>query len=614
MRISGLFKAFLAACAEPVLIVHPASGRIIHCNDAALPGLGYPRTELVGTAVTDIFSGLGSLASWKKSIPKLKKIRNLSTRCSCKKKDGSLLPVELACTYVEHRPEALVIVNVRDITYTERSLSENNEKFRALAEGSANAASYAIIQINEKGETVFWNKAAETIFGYSFTEMRGKEMHKLLIPPALHARFRCVFDKFVKDGQGDAIGKVIEQTAVRKGGEQFPAEISLSAINLDGKWNAIGMIRDVTRKKNTLTALQENMERFRKIFEDGPLGMAILDLTGKIVRANAVLCGLTGYAEKEIAHMALLDMTHPADLTASVSALATLLEENTPFLKMQQRYLTKEGGTVWTNMTFSLIRGEDGKPRYFLAMAEDITEKLRLESIAGTVESMNNMGYVFSGLRHEIGNPVNAIKMTLNVLKARLGTIPAESVAEYVGRAIGEVARIESILWTMKSFNMYESLDIKPVQMRPFISDFIAMVQVDAAQKGITLRTDVSPGVECAMADPRALQQVLMNLVANSIDSLAGRGDPFISITAALCGAGIRITVADNGTGMAPNQIKELFRPFRTTKPKGTGLGLVISRKMLAGMGGSIDIESRKDEGTAAHIVIPQVTEQALYK
>ncbi len=161
---------------------------------------------------------------------------------------------------------------------------------------------------------------------------------------------------------------------------------------------------------------------------------------------------------------------------------------------------------------------------------------------------------------------------------------------------------------------MYESLDIKPVQLRPFISDFISMVQVDAAQKGITIRADVSQGVECAMADPRALQQVLINIVANSIDSLAGRGDPFISITAALCGTGIRITVADNGAGMAPNQIKELFRPFRTTKPNGTGLGLVISRKMLAGMGGSIDIESRKNEGTAAHIVIPHVTEQALYK
>ncbi len=436
MRISGLFKEFMAACAEPVLIMQPDSALIIHCNEAALHGLGYRRTELAGTALTDIFSGLGSLASWKKSVPKLKKSRNLSMQCSFKKKDGSLRPVELTFTYVEHRPEALVIVNVRDITYTERSISENNEKFRALAEGSANAASYAIIQINEKGETVFWNKAAEKIFGYSFTEMRGKEMHKLL-PPALHAQFRRGFEKFVKDGQGDVIGKMMELSAVRKDGEEFPIEISLSAINLSGKWNAIGIIRDVTRKKNALTALQENMERFRKIFEEGPLGMAILDLTGKIIRANAVLCGLLGYTEAEIAHMALLNMTHPADLTACVSALTKLLEESTPFLKMQQRYLTKEGGTAWTNMTFSLIRGEDGKPRYFLVMAEDITEKLRLESIAGTVESMNNLGYVFSGLRHELGNPVNAIKMTLNVLKARLGTIPAESVAEYVARAIG---------------------------------------------------------------------------------------------------------------------------------------------------------------------------------
>ena len=602
-----------------MLIVSPETARVLDCNKAASHCLGFSRPELLKTAITGICSEITDSSLWEKQVSRLKKTGHLVTQCSYKRKGGGLLPVELTSNYVEQgikkgRPDALIIITVRDVSgriMVQRAMIDSEEKFRVLAEVSANAVTNAVIQINEKGETVYWSKAAERIFGYSFGEMHGRPLHSVLLPPALCERYEKGFEEFAKTGKGHGIGRVMELTALRKDGVEIPVEISLSALNLDGKWNAVGIIKDVTQKKNTLTALQENMERFRHVFEEGPLGMAVTGLDGEIIKANAVFCNLLGYSEEELANgFTFMEVTHPDDLTANVFELEKLLDGDIPFFTMQKRYLAKGGETVWASLTVSLIRDRENKPQYFLSMVEDITDKVRLESIAGTIESMNNMGYIFSGLRHEIGNPVNALKMTLNVLKSRLGNIPPESVAEYVERAIGEVSRIESILWTLKSFNMYESMDIKPVHMRSFISDFISMVRLDAEQKGIAISADVMPGAEYALADPRALQQVLMNLITNSMDALAGRKAPLISITVSRSGTGTEITVADNGAGMDEKQLSELFRPFRTSKAKGTGLGLVISRKMLAGMNGTIDIQSRKGEGTSARMVIPPPLEK----
>jgi len=126
-----------------------------------------------------------------------------------------------------------------------KDLRDSEEMFRAISA----TANDTIILMDDQGNIAFWNKAAETAFGYSAQEIIGKNLHDLLVPLKYLEEFKSGFGHFKLTGQGRIIGKRYEVTALRKNGEEFPVELSVSAVNLQGKWNAIGIVRDITRRK-----------------------------------------------------------------------------------------------------------------------------------------------------------------------------------------------------------------------------------------------------------------------------------------------------------------------------------------------------------------------------
>ncbi|WP_333653826.1 PAS domain S-box protein [Dissulfurispira sp.] len=151
----------------------------------------------------------------------------------------------------------VAIITLQDITdrkYVENILQENEEKFRSLASSAHNA----IIMIDNEGTVSFWNDAAKNIFGYSNEEIIGKDCHLLLAPEYYHEAFIKGFPKFKTTGA--AVGNILELTAVRKDGTEFPVELSVSAIKLKNKWNAIGILRDITRRKR----IEEELEKTEK--------------------------------------------------------------------------------------------------------------------------------------------------------------------------------------------------------------------------------------------------------------------------------------------------------------------------------------------------------------
>ena len=241
---------------------------------------------------------------------------------------------------------------------------------------------------------------------------------------------------------------------------------------------------------------------------------------------------------------------------------------------------------------------------YLLIFLRDITERIRLESIAEAVNNMNNIGYIFSGIRHEIGNPINSIKMTLTVLKRNIDDYSKETVVEYIDRTLGEIGRIEYLMKSLKNFNMYETPYLQNVHLHSFLEKFLDLVKNDFKNNGITITTEIDPEAQYVSADPRALQQILLNIMTTAADALQENEDPQVHIKATPLHNLVSIDVIDNGCGMEEEELANLFRPFVTNKPGGTGLGLVIVKKMLAKMGGFIDVESRPGSGTKVMLIL----------
>ncbi len=236
----------------------------------------------------------------------------------------------------------------------------------------------------------------------------------------------------------------------------------------------------------------------------------------------------------------------------------------------------------------------------------DITEKTRLESIAESVNTMQNIGYVFSGIRHEIGNPINSIKMTLSVLKNNIDKYSKENVLEYIDRSLAEILRVEYLLKSLKSFSLFEKAELQNVHIGRFMEKLISLVEEDFAKKNIKIVPDFHGDSKWAYADPRMLQQVMLNLLTNAADALEGRRNPMIGISVIDSPGFIWIRVEDNGCGIKRERLKELFKPFYTSKPHGTGLGLVICRKMLVNMNCTIEVNSAENLGTAVTISVPE--------
>jgi PAS domain S-box-containing protein len=350
-------------------------------------------------------------------------------------------------------------------------------------------------------------------------------------------------------------------------------------------------------------SLRESEERYRMLVETMNEGLGMDDENGLLIYANERLCEMLGYSLNEIIGRpvsSFLDEKNKKMIQEQIEKRKSGEEAS-----YRLEWIKKDGQKVITLVSPRGIFNSAGTYKGSFAVITDITEKLRLESIAEAVNTMENIGFIFSGVRHEIGNPVNSIKMALSVLKKNIDSFSTEKIKEYADRMLEEISRMEYLLKAMKNFNMYETVELIDMNITDFMTKFLALVKGDFEKRGIKVEINVSEPA-WVYADPRALQQVLLNIMTNASDSFEGREDPRITIGVFKMSDMINIRVEDNGCGMTEQQQEDLFKPFYTTKAKGTGLGLVISKKMITKMKGIVEVVSEKDKGTIVDLFIPE--------
>jgi PAS domain S-box-containing protein len=350
-------------------------------------------------------------------------------------------------------------------------------------------------------------------------------------------------------------------------------------------------------------ALSESEERYRMLIEAMNEGLGMDDENGLLVYANDRLCEMLGYSLDEIIGRPVLSFFDDKNQKIIQEQIEKRKSGENESYRLE--WTKKDGQKIITLVSPKGIFNSAGKYKGSFAVITDITEKLRLESIAEAVNTMDNIGFIFSGVRHEIGNPVNSIKIALSVLKQNLDSYSKEMIREYADRMLSEIQRMEYLLKAMKSFNLFETVELIDVNMTTFMDNFLRLISDDFAKKGIRIETNIR-GTLWAYIDPRALHQVLLNVMTNASDAFKGRENATITIRSAKLGDMINITVEDNGCGMTEQQQEDLFKPFYTTKSKGTGLGLVIAKKMMTKMKGFIEVVSEKGKGTIVDLFVPE--------
>ncbi len=247
-----------------------------------------------------------------------------------------------------------------------------------------------------------------------------------------------------------------------------------------------------------------------------------------------------------------------------------------------------------------------GDERYVSVLIQDITDRHRLAAIDEASEMMNNISCLFSGIRHEIGNPLNSIKMALTVLQNNLNKYSPEEIDVYFNRISGEISKMEALLKSFKNFSMFETPKTSDVDLAAFFDNLMHLLGADIRNKNVEVNIDLAPGAQRVLVDSRALQHVVMNLFANAIDAMAAVAQPRLTVSSCSRDGVVLLSIADNGCGMSEELKRDIFKPFFTTKPHGSGLGLVISKKMLTQMNCGIELASEKGKGTTFTLILPR--------
>ena len=222
-------------------------------------------------------------------------------------------------------------------------------------------------------------------------------------------------------------------------------------------------------------------------------------------------------------------------------------------------------------------------------------------------ERLNALTLLAAGVAHEIGNPLNSLDIHLQLLERKIRKLPAghrKGLNEHLGTARQEIQRLDTIL---KQFlhavrpttPRRESRDLNAV-----LHQTLTLLEPEIAARNIGVDLDLSEKLPAAIIDPDQFQQVFYNLLRNAYQAIPGEGG-VIEIRTRSTDTDFLISIADNGTGIPPEQMGSLFEPYRTTKSSGTGLGLLIVRRIIREHGGEIEIQSQPDQGTNILIHLP---------
>jgi len=445
----------------------------------------------------------------------------------------------------EYTFEGLILGTARDVTERKRA-EEQLSLFVKLINQSQDA-----VYVADPGTSAILelNDAACVSTGYSRSELLSMKVTDL-------AEHQVDIDHWIEHVAAvrEKGFLLVEDRMKRRDGSMFPVEVGVKCIVREKQDYLVAVIRDISDRKQA----EEDHARLASAVEATVEAVVITDSSsGTIQYVNPAFELLTGYTREEALGRTLHflesgknDANYYADLR---EALARDSVWNGTLMNRK-----KNGDLYFEECTVSPVRNLNGEIINYVYLKRDVTEKLRLESIAESVSAMDNIGSVFAGVRHEIGNPVNSINMILGILRAKLDSLPSETVRDYLAQMTEQIGRVEYILRSLKSFNLYETQDMKNVDIGSFMDNFLRLVRDDFEKKGIALETALDPGVT-ANADPRALQQVLLNIFTNAADAVSFGRRPKITTTITRSGGAVCVRVQDNGRGIPPEKIKDIF-------------------------------------------------------
>ncbi|MBN2890597.1 MAG: PAS domain S-box protein [Bacteroidales bacterium] len=572
---------------------------------------GFKKEEVIKLQkITNLIPELHNID--KIELNKRNEIKNIECTVYDKYKQQHTLLIHIKKVNIRKKE---ILYSCRDITEkvkTEQALKESEEKHRMLIENLGEG----IGSVDENEKFIFANREAEMIFGLEPGKLIGKNVKDFIS----EKNYNYIKEETFKRKEGQK--STYELEIINLKGEKVDLLITATPeFDIDGNFKStFAIFRDITEQRLTEQALKESEKKFRAIFEQAGIGVALVNTkTGKFVRINQQYCDFIGYTKQEILQKTFMDITHPEDVQPNINSTLNMISGELNILTYDKRYIRKDGNIAWGRLTISPLwkTGEKPETYFHVAIVEDITERKQTEQALKESEeklkiSNADKDRFMQILAHDLKNPFSSLLGFSDLLIKNLHKYDIEKI-EHQLKIIHQTTRktyslLEDLLLWSKSQSGKLTINPLNIVFGDICNDIINNLKNQSNPKGITIQCFEAERTFLTV-DLNMFKTILRNLISNAIKFTNKNGQ--IRIFSERDNENVKITISDNGVGIEKENIPKLWdftQPFSTkgtSDEKGTGFGLLVCKEFVEQHGGKIWVESEIGKGSDFIFTIP---------
>ncbi len=484
-------------------------------------------------------------------------------------------------------------------------MEEARLRLAAITESSDDA----IVGKDLNGVVTSWNRAAESLFGYTADQVVGRSI-TIIVPPDRIEEENSILEQ-IRRGE-----RIIHLETLRqhKDGRLFPVSLTISPVrDEDGSVIGVSKIaRDLSQVQRVDRELQRREALLRSILDTVPDALVVIDEHGLIQSFSAAAERLFGFRPEEVAGCNV-SMLMPSPYREQHDGyLARYLSTGERRIIGIGRVVVgqrKDGSTFPMELAVGevILTGA----RLFTGFIRDLTERQdrerrlsELQTELIHVSRLNELGQMVSALAHEVNQPLTAMTNYVSGVRRLLAAGNRQGAEVAMERIAEQAERARQIIQRLRNLAKKDVGERRVENLSAVIEEASALALVGIGQ-GLKLSIQVAAGAAEAVIDKIQIQQVLFNLIRNAAEAMDGFARRELSITTGWAEGMVEIRVADTGPGLPELVRARLFEPFVTTKPNGMGVGLSVCRAIVEAHGGELRAGDAEGGGTVFRLTLP---------
>ncbi|MBP1153824.1 MULTISPECIES: PAS domain-containing sensor histidine kinase [unclassified Paenibacillus] len=468
---------------------------------------------------------------------------------------------------------------------TEAALRESQLIMASMLETIADA----YLMLDRNGRFIYVNRSAEMLLQRSRAELLGRTL-SMALPEWIGSSLYKACQRAMEDASPVFVQEYYAHTNRWIEANCSPCKPGVSVF-----------IRDVTLLKEQEETLRTTKQQLDSMIEHTADHIAILDSEFKLVRVNRAFIRSSGFSEQELIGQRL--PTIPEELWIETELLFRQAFQGKQISQFETVRRCKNGSILDISLTLSPIVGPEHDITGICMIGRDISEHKKTEEHLRNSEKLAVAGQLAAGVAHEIRNPLTSLKGFTQFLKSG-----AKYKDQYLDIMISELERIDDIIGELLMLARPPSAVFQNNPISPILTHVISLLEPGAHLNNVQFTTYLAPDLPMIYCEENQLKQVFINILKNAIEAMPRGGN--VDITAGINSHGeLSLTFRDEGEGIPAELVKRLGEPFYTTKAGGSGLGLMVSQKIITEHNGRLSIESTPGQGTIVAMTIPTAAE-----